>query len=35
MYSQPLDIEDHFTNGFYRAAPAMGLSPNILAPGST
>lgn len=30
MYSQPLDIEDHFANGFYRAAPAMGLSPNIL-----
>lgn len=30
MYNQPLDIEDHFANGFYRAAPAMGLSPNIL-----
>jgi hypothetical protein len=30
MRSQPLDIEDHFANGFYRAAPGMGLNPNIL-----
>ncbi len=30
MHRQPLDIEDHFANGFYRAAPALGLNPNIL-----
>jgi hypothetical protein len=29
-YQQPLDIEDHFASGFYRAAPALGLNPNIL-----
>jgi hypothetical protein len=29
-YQQPLDIEDYFANGFYRAAPALGLNPNIL-----
>lgn len=30
MFHDPYDLDEQYANGFYRAAPSLGLNPNIL-----